>query len=58
VIPHVGLHLPYIGRVRLKNIDRVEPNPILILLGKLVQGGNLPPKWWSGIAPEHEHNRL
>jgi hypothetical protein len=58
VIAHVGLHLPYIGRVRLKNIDRVEPNPILVLLGKLVQGGNLPPKWRSGIAPEDEHNRL
>ncbi|SRR5579871_513137 len=58
VIAHVGLHLPYIGRMRLKDINRVKPNLILVLLCQFVQGGNLPPKWRSGIAPEDEDNRL
>ena len=58
VITHVGLHLPYVGRVRLENIDRVERNLVLVLLSKLVQGGNLPPKWRSRIAPEDQDDRL
>ena len=58
VVAYVGLHLPYVGRVRLKNVDRVEPNLVLVLLGELVQGGNLPPKWRSGIAPEDEDDRI
>jgi hypothetical protein len=57
-VPNVGLHLPHIGRVGLKDIDRVKRNLILILFGELVQGGNLPPKGRSGIAAEHQNDRL
>ena len=57
-IADVGLHLPDVGWVSLKDVDRVEPNLILVLICELVQGGNLPPKWRSGIAPEDEDHRL
>jgi hypothetical protein len=52
------LHLPHIGGMRLKDIERVEAHLIFVLLSELVQGGNLPPKWRSGIAPENQHHRL
>jgi hypothetical protein len=58
VIAYVGLHLPHVGRVCLKDINRVKRNLVLVLLCKLVQGGNLPPKWRSGIASEDKDNRL
>jgi hypothetical protein len=44
--------------VSLEDVDRVEGGLIFILLGELVQGGNLPPKWRSGIAPEDEDDGL
>ena len=56
-IAHVGLHLPYICGVSLENVYSIEVNFALILLGKLVQGGNLPPKWRSGVAAKNQHNR-
>jgi len=36
VLAHVRLHLPHIGRVRFKDIDGVEIDLILVLLGQLV----------------------
>ena len=42
----------------LKDVDRVEIDLSLVLLRKLVQGGNLPPERRSGIAPEDQHHRL
>jgi hypothetical protein len=44
--------------MRFKDVDRVEAHLILVLVGQLVQGGNLPPKWRSGVAPENQHDRL
>ena len=41
-----------------KDIYGIEINFILVLSGELVQGGNLPPKWWSSIAPEDQDNGL
>jgi hypothetical protein len=41
--------------VRFEDIDRVEIDLALVLVGEFVEGGNLPPKWRSGIAPEHKH---
>jgi hypothetical protein len=58
VVANVGLHLPNVSGVSLEDIDRVEGDLIFILLGELVQGGNLPPKWRSGIAPEDEDDGL
>lgn len=56
-IAHVRLHLPHIGGMRLKNIDGVEADLVVVLLGELVQGGNLPPKRRSRIAAEHQDHR-
>ena len=58
MIAYVGLHLPHVAWVSLEDVDRVKRDPILVLLGKLIQGGNLPPKWRSGIASEHQYDRL
>jgi len=55
---YVGLHLPHIGGMRLKDVNGVEADLVAILLGELVQGGNLPPKWRSGVASEDQHNWL
>jgi hypothetical protein len=40
----------------LKDIDRVEIDLSLVLLRKLVQGGNLPPERRSSVAAEDEHH--
>ncbi len=56
LVAHVALHLPDIGRVRFKNVDRVEIDLTLVLLRELVQGGNLPPKGRSGVtAKDQDH---
>jgi hypothetical protein len=57
VVANIRLHLPNIGGMSLKNVDGVEANLVFIFLGKLVQGGNLPPKRRSGIAAEDENDR-
>src|SRR3569833_3815274 len=54
---HIRLHLPHVGRMRLEDVHGVEINLALVLLCQLVQGGNLPPKRRSGIAPEHQNHR-
>ena len=58
LVAHVGLHLPHIRGVSLKDVYGIEINLILILHSKLVQGGNLPPKWRSGVAPEYQYDRF
>ena len=54
IIAHVALHLPHVGGMCLKDIDRIEIDLILVLSGQFVQGGNLPPKRRSGITPKYE----
>ena len=54
---HVRLHLPNVGGMRLENVNRVEIDLALVLLGQLVEGGNLPPKWRSSVAAENQHDR-
>ena len=44
--------------MRLQDVDRVEINLALVLLGQFVQGGNLPPKRRSGVAAEDENDGL
>src|ERR1700733_12167766 len=58
LVAHVGLHLPHIRGVSLKDVYGIEIDLILILPCKLVQGGNLPPKWRSGVAPEDQYYRV
>jgi hypothetical protein len=41
----------------LKNVNGIEVDLALVLLGKFVQGGNLPPKRRSRVAPEDQHDR-
>src|SRR4029077_4334414 len=40
-LAYVRPHLPHVCRMRLEDVDRVEGDLVLILLGQLVQGGNL-----------------
>jgi hypothetical protein len=57
LITHIALHLPHVSWMRLKDVDRVEIDLTLELLRQLVQGGNLPPKRRSGVAPEYKNDR-
>ncbi len=52
VVANVALHLPNVGGMRLKNVNGKERNLILVTLGELVEGGNLPPERRSCIAAE------
>jgi hypothetical protein len=58
LISNVALHCPDVSWVRFEDVDGVEINLTLVLLGQFVQGGNLPPKWRSGIAAENQHDRF
>jgi hypothetical protein len=58
VFTDVALHLPDVGRMSFKDVDGVEVDLALILVGQFVQGGNLPPKWRSRIAAEDENDWL
>jgi hypothetical protein len=40
--------------MRFKDVYSVEADLVAILFGELVQGGNLPPKRRSRIAPEYK----
>ena len=44
--------------MRFHDVNRKEANLVLVLIVELVEGGNLPPKWRSGITPEDEHHWL
>src|SRR5579875_3306542 len=58
VLFDIALHLPDIGRMRLGDIDDVESGAILVLLVELVERGNLPAKWRSGVTAEDEDHWL
>ncbi len=57
-ITHIGLHLPHVGGMRLKDVNGIEPNLVPVLLGQLIQGGNLPPKRRSGVAAKDQDDWL
>lgn len=42
----------------LRYVDNQELNPVSILIVKLVESGNLPPEWRSGVTAEYQHNRM
>ena len=44
--------------MRFDNVDDQERYLLAVLIVKLVERGNLPPKWWSSVAAENEHHWL
>ena len=42
--------------MRLKDVNGVEADSVAVLHSELVQGGNLPPKRRSGVAPKDQHD--
>jgi hypothetical protein len=58
IVLHIALHLPHVVGMSFENVDGVEVNLALVLLGQFVQGGNLPPKGRSSKAAEDENSWL
>ena len=58
LVAHIALHLPHVSRMGFENVHGIEIYLALVLLRQFVQGGNLPPKWGSGIASEDQHHGL
>lgn len=44
--------------MRFKNVDHEKSDLAAVLIIELVEGGNLPPERWSGVAAEDEYDRL
>jgi len=58
LVLQIALRLPHVAGMRLDNVDNQERDLLVVLIVKLVERGNLPPKWWSSVAAENEHDRL
>lgn len=58
IVLNIALHLPDVAGVRLGNVNHQERDLISILLIKLIEGRNLPPKRRSSVASKYEHHRL
>src|SRR5437868_443561 len=56
LLPHIALHLPNVARVRFEDVDGVKLNLLPVVVVELVERGNLPPKWRSGVAAEDQHH--
>jgi hypothetical protein len=56
LVTNIALHLPDVGRVRFENIDGIKIDLVLVLLGELIQGGNLPPKGRSSVTAKDQHD--
>ena len=54
----VALHLPDVAGMRLSDVHDQERNFVLVLIVKLVEGGNLPPEGRSGVAAKDHDYRL
>ncbi len=45
--------------MRLRYVHHEKRSLISVLVVEFVQGGNLPPKWWSGVtAEDHDYGLL
>ena len=44
--------------MRFQNVHGIKLHAIFVVIVELVKGGNLPPEGRSGVAAEHQHNRL
>jgi hypothetical protein len=42
----------------LQNVHDQKSDSRPVLIVKLIESGNLPPEWWSGVAAEHQNHRL
>ena len=54
----IALRLPDVAGMRFGNVDNQESNAPAILLVEFIEGRNLPPERWSGVAPEYQDHRL
>ena len=54
----IALHLPHVAGMSFRDVHNNESDLALVLIIKLVQGGNLPPEGWSSVASENHHYRL
>jgi hypothetical protein len=43
--------------MRLRDVHDQESDLVLVLIVKLVEGGNLPPEWGSSVAAKDHHDR-
>jgi len=43
--------------MRLGNVDNQKCDLASVLFVEFVEGRNLPPEGWSGVAAEYQHNR-
>jgi len=57
-VANIALHLPYIAGMRLLDVHGIKLQMLAVLVVKLIQSGNLPPKWRSRVTPEDEHDGL
>lgn len=57
-VADVAFHLPDVAGMRLENVNHEKCDLRVVLVVELIESGNLPPKRWSSIAAEDEHNRL
>ena len=58
LVADVTLHLPDVAGMRFQNVNSVEIYALTVFIVELVEGGNLPAKWWSSVTAEDEHYRL
>jgi len=58
VVFEVILRLPDVARMGLGNVHHQKAHPVSQVLVKLVEGGNLPPEWRSGVTAKDQYNRL
>ena len=54
----VAFHLPHVAGMGLGDVDNKKRDLPLILIVELVEGGNLPPEWWSSVTAEDHDHRL
>lgn len=57
IVFQVVLRLPYIAGMRFEDVYREETHLVAKLFVEFVEGGNLPPKRWSGIAAKNQYYR-
>jgi len=58
IVFNVALHLPDIAGMGFENVDGQEADFAVVVVVKLVEGGNLPPEGRSSVAAEDEDNGL
>jgi hypothetical protein len=57
VVLHVGLHLPFVGRMRFAYIDRKEVGVIFVVVVNLHHVTDVAAEGWSSVAAEDNDER-